>query len=133
MIHARRRWLNAVVANLWPYELRMYNNVKNWTPSFQNPDKNIQQVLFLGPKWTQTPSIEIFRFLVYVIYSSFQATQPHHKWSEISSVGVYLGMSSIKSNNVALVLYQKKGLFRQQFHVNFDTQFYTLVQEELSL
>ena len=50
LIHAIRRFPNAVTENLCPYALYKNNNVVNETPSFQNPDKKIPQAVFSGPQ-----------------------------------------------------------------------------------
>ena len=71
--------------------------------------------------------------MVYVIDSTLQSMQPHHKWSDPPRVVVYLGTPQIHSNNVVLVLPLKTGLVIPQFHVDFDKKFQTVGQEELSL
>ena len=133
LIHARRRWPKVVTANLWPYKLRMANNVMNEKPSFQNYDKKIPQAIFsVSQVDPNSKHCKTFVCLVYFIDSSFQATQPHQKWSEKSRVVVYLGTSPTHSTNVVLELLLKTGLGRPQFHVKFDTKLQTVGHNELS-
>ena len=44
MIHANRRWPEAISPNLWPYAVRMANEVINITPSLQDTMKRSQKV-----------------------------------------------------------------------------------------
>ena len=46
MIHATKRWPSAITTNLWPYALRMANEMVNCTPSLV--DKRIPLEVFSG-------------------------------------------------------------------------------------
>ena len=65
--------------------------------------------------------------------NTLQDMQPHHKWTDCSRVGVYIGDPPVQSKIVVLVISLKNELVRPQFHVNFDSQFQTVGQEDLPL
>ena len=46
LVHANKRWPKAITANLWPYAIRMANDVSNETPLMQDPAKRTAQQLF---------------------------------------------------------------------------------------
>jgi hypothetical protein len=39
-LHANKRWSKAISTNLWPYAIRMANDVLNKTPNFQDKAKH---------------------------------------------------------------------------------------------
>ena len=125
MIHANRRWPEAVSVNLWPYALRMANNVLNATPSKSrtNPPVNA----FTGTKVSiNTKHFFHFGCPVYVLDSRMQAGKKIGKWEARKKIGVYLGQSAQHAQSVALVLSLTTGLVSPQFHVTLDSSFQTL-------
>jgi hypothetical protein len=49
LLHAKRRWPSAVTANLWPYAVRMANDVHNFVPSIKegvSPIERFSQVQY---------------------------------------------------------------------------------------
>jgi len=60
LIHAHRRWPEAITSNLWPYTLRMANSIHNKTPSLkfrQSPSEKFTGTQDLQePKYFQTLS-----------------------------------------------------------------------------
>jgi hypothetical protein len=55
LIHAKRRWPKCVTANLWPYVLRMANDVLNETPNMLDKQKRTPQQIFANTKALPNP------------------------------------------------------------------------------
>ena len=131
LIHATKRWPKVVNAALWPYALRMANDVYNNTPNLQDDKKRSPMNVFsnneevrINPKHYKP-----FGCPVYVLDNELQKGNIHHKWKQRSRVGVYLGRSPRHGRNVALVLSLETGHVSPQFHVVFDPSFHTVKQE----
>jgi hypothetical protein len=124
LIHAKHRWPTAITANLWPYALRMANDVLNSTPSSKFPDGRIPISSFSKSNISTNPTHwQPFGCPVYVLTTSRQTSGIQNKWAERSKVGIYLGRSPQHAQSVALVLSLETGLVSPQFHVSFDPTF----------
>jgi Reverse transcriptase (RNA-dependent DNA polymerase) len=127
LIHAKHRWPSAITANLWPYAVRMANDVLNSTPSSKFPDGRIPMSSFSKSNVTVNPiHWQPFGCPIYVLSAARQTTGIQNKWSERSKVGIYLGRSPQHAQSVALVLSLETGLVSPQFHVSFDPTFQTM-------
>jgi Reverse transcriptase (RNA-dependent DNA polymerase) len=127
LIHAKHRWPSAITANLWPYAIRMANDVLNATPSSKFPDGRIPSSSFSKSNVVTNPiHWHPFGCPVYVLSGAKQTTGIQHKWSERAKVGIYLGRSPQHAQSVALVLNLETGLVSPQFHVTFDPTFQTM-------
>lgn len=125
LIHANKRWPTVVSANLWPYAVRMANDVFNATPDLKR--KHVPIEAFSGTKVTMNPShFSHFGCPVYVLDNDLQAGKKINKWQYRSRVGCYLGQSPQHARTVALVLSLETGLVLPQFHVKMDTTFQTM-------
>jgi len=125
MIHANKRWPAAVNANLWPYAVRMANNLYNVMPDLQQ--KHVPIEAFSGTKVTINPKHwSHFGCPVYVLDNDLQAGKKINKWQYRARVGSYLGQSLQHERTVALVLSLETGLVSPQFHVQMDTTFQTM-------
>ena len=92
MLHATARWPQAMSPHLWPYAMRMANDVMNSTPTRKDVKSAIQ--VFSGTD--VRTRLENFRPLgcpVYVLQNSLQAGQQIPKWHKCTQVGLYLGHS----------------------------------------
>ena len=125
LIHASRRWPNAIDSHLWPYALRMANDIANHTPDLKRKVIPIEQ--FAGTKVATNPK-DWYHFgcPVYVANAKVQAGKKVSKWSERARVGIYLGHSPQHARTVGLVLSLTTGLLSPQFHIKPDTTFHTL-------
>jgi hypothetical protein len=133
LIHANKRWPKAITTNLWPYALRMANDVLNETPLMQNKEKRSPQQLFSNTMVQPNPKHwKPFGCPVYVLENSLQSGRGiFHKWKQRSRVGIYLGRSPQHSRSVALVLDRATALVSPQFHITFDPSFHTCKQDTL--
>uniref|UniRef100_UPI00293D8CF2 reverse transcriptase domain-containing protein n=1 Tax=Janthinobacterium sp. TaxID=1871054 RepID=UPI00293D8CF2 len=126
ILHAQQRWPSAVTANLWPYAVRMANDVSNDTPSIKGgvaPIELFAQVA-VSPRVKHSHT---FGSPVYVLDTALQtAGKRIPKWARRARVGLYLGTSPRHSRKVALVLSLRTGHVSPQFHVVFDDLFETL-------
>ena len=106
LIHAAKRWPNAVTANLWPYAVRMANESSNELPSLAFKDGRTPLQSFASSRATTNPKFwQPFACPVYVLDSTLQtAGAIFGKWKERSRVGLYLGRSPTHAKSVALVL-----------------------------
>ena len=129
LIHAQHRWPKAIDAHLWPYALRVANEVHNSTPTIGREDHKSPFELFARSE--VTPNLNHFQPFgcpVFVLDNKMQSGQKLPKWEVRSRMGVYLGMSMQHARSVALVLNLKTGHVSPQFHVTFDPKFETVRQ-----
>ncbi len=91
--HANKRWPKAVSANLWPYAIRIANDVLNETPHLQDKSNRMAQQIFSGTLVQMNPKHwKHFGCPVYVLDKNLQAgTGIFHKWKQRANVGIYLG------------------------------------------
>ena len=132
LIHANRRWPNAITPELWPYALRQANICINAAPSLQDKQRRSPNQLF------ENHNVEInvkhwhrFGCPIYVLAEPLRDNKPFHKWKYRSRVGVYLGQSPIHNQSVALVLSLETGHVSPQFHTKFDGSFHSNKQINL--
>jgi transposase InsO family protein len=128
LIHAHRRWPQAISANLWPYAMRMANDAINIMPSIKNADAQSPLSTFAGSQVNPNPNDwHHFGCPVYVLDVRLQSNGAiFDKWRQRSRVGIYLGRSPQHARSVALVLNPESGLVSPQFHISFDSSFQTL-------
>ena len=103
LINGQQRWLNEITANIWPFPLKMANDVHQSTPSLKDrisPLEKISQVT-VRPKIL---SFHNFGCPVYVLDRKLAAGKSLPKWKECARVGSYLGPSPLYARSVALIL-----------------------------
>jgi hypothetical protein len=132
LIHAARRWPACITANLWPYAVRMANDIFNHCPNLKDDKSRSPIQIFGNTQVVMNPKhFQPFGCPVFILDNALQHNSPFNKWKERSRVGIYLGKSPAHSRNVALVLDRTTGLVSPQFHVKFDHSFHTVMQDEL--
>ena len=127
LIHAKSRWPDAITSNLWPYAIRLANDVFNATPETGRITNQSPNELFYNTEIR--PNLKYFQPFgcpAYVLDNRMQAGQKLPKWDLRARVGVYLGMSNQHARSVALILNIKTGHVSPQFHVKFDPLFTTV-------
>ena len=129
MIHAAHKWSACITANLWPYAVRLANDVLNNTPNPQDSARRTAEQIFSKTVTNVNEKhYQPFGCPCYVLNDALQKNAPHHKWKGRTKVGIYLGRSPQHGRNVALVLDRTTGLVSPQFHVKYDTAFSTTQQ-----
>ena len=125
LIHAQKRWSTAITTNLWPYALRMANNLHNETPSLKYRQSPLER--FTGTQVSPNPRHwHHFGAPAYVLASDVASGKHYPKWTDRARVGIYLGPSPQHARSVALVLSLTTGLSSPQFHVSIDDSFQTM-------
>lgn len=133
LLHAARRWPNAISAHLWPYAVRMANQSINQAPSLINAEGKSPQQLFEGTNVEMNPKYcKPFGCPVFVLDEKLQDGEPYNKWRSRARIGIYLGQSPVHNNSVALVLDRNTGRVSPQCHVRFDKNFHTAQQVRLT-
>jgi hypothetical protein len=124
LMHANKRWPEAITTNLWPRALRMANILNNETPSLRHKQSPLER--FTGTKVHPNPRHwHHFGAPAYVLTSEV-ASGKHYptKWTDRARVGIYLGPSPQQhARSVALVLSLTTGLCSPQFHMTIDDSF----------
>jgi hypothetical protein len=110
---------------LWPYAIRMANEVHNFSPSIKegiSPIEKFSQVQ-VSPR---VKHCHTFGCPVYVLDGKLQAGKGVPKWDDRARIGLFLGFSPRHGRKVALVLNLTTGHVSPQFHIVFDDLFDTL-------
>jgi hypothetical protein len=122
LLHATRRWPDAISANLWPYALRMANDIYNSTSSIST--KQVPVNMFSDSNIATKPKHWYpFGCPVYILDSQIQEGKRISKWATRARVGIYMGQSAQHARTIALVRSLSTGLGLPQFHVRMDTYF----------
>jgi hypothetical protein len=132
LVHGNMRCPKAVTNNLWPYALRMANDVWIETPLMQNKEKLSPHQLFSNTRTQSNPKHwKSFGCPVHVLDSSIQGGRGIiHKWKQRSKVGMCLSRLPQHASSVALALDRQTALVIPQFHVTFDPSFHTCKQDK---
>jgi hypothetical protein len=126
LLHAQRRWPEAIGTILWPFAWkdfeRRYNN-------FYLDDQGLSPL----NRFTRTTvrsdirTFHPFGCPVFVLAAGLQSVgSAIPKWDPRARVGVYLGHSPCHAGSVALVLNPRTLRVSPQYHVVFDDEFTTV-------
>jgi hypothetical protein len=125
LIHASKRWPKAINTNLWPYALRMSNDILNESPNMITGKIPIND--FSGSQIASNPKHwHSFGCPIYILDNDIQGGKKIDKWSDRAKIGINLGRSPQHAKNVYLALSLTTGLVSPQFHVKHDDKFETL-------
>jgi Reverse transcriptase (RNA-dependent DNA polymerase) len=126
ILHAQQRWSDAINAYLWPFAMKMANDISNRAPGIHtgvSPIELFSQVE-VSPRVKHSHT---FGAPVYVLDNVLQTPGIGiPKWSKRANVGIYVGISPRHSRKIALVLNLITGHVSPQFHVVVDDFFETL-------
>jgi len=127
IIHAQHRWPTAIDAHLWPYALRMANDIHNATPATDDKEGLTPYEKFHRTK-VRANYTHMYPFGCpgFVLNDRMQAGGKIPKWEWRARVGVYLGSSPSHARTVALILNLQTGYVSPQFHVKMDPKFETV-------
>ena len=103
MLHGLHKWSSMLSIHLWPYGLRMANDICNSTPCKGSDISPIE--LFAGV--TVRPKLNHYHSFgcpTYVLDKELQAQKRLPKWCSRARLGIYLGPSPNHSRSVSLVL-----------------------------
>jgi hypothetical protein len=125
LIHAIRRWPDAITTHLWPYALRKANASINQSL----PPKAISTPINCFSNQKQLVDLKHehpFGCPAYVLDRKMQSGLKGPKWESRSRVGIYLGNSEFYADTISLILSLSTGLVSPQYHVKHDDTFITL-------
>jgi GAG-pre-integrase domain len=125
LIHANRRWHEAIDARLWPNALRAADEAIINTP-FAGQDLIPLELFARTQVSPHLQDQHLFGCLVYVLDGRLQFGSKTNKWAMRSRLGIYVGKSTQHSQSVGLVLSMTTGLVSPQFHVVYDNHFETI-------
>ena len=109
----------------------MASDVYNNSPCFQLDENKSPIQMLSGSNVSINPKhYRPFGCPAFVLNNALQQSKPHSKWNERARVGVYLGKSPHHNRNVALVLNREMGLVSPQYHVSYDNEFRTVINDE---
>ena len=122
LIHAHKRWPEAISVHLWPYALRMANEMFNSMPSIST--SKIPISVFSDTQVVPNPKMwHTFGAPAFVLNAKLQAGQKINKWAKRTRMGIYLGPSPQHARTIGLVLSLETGLVSPQFHLLVDSKF----------
>ena len=125
ILHAAAHWPNGIDSSLWPMAVSHATHIYNHTP---NEHGVCPADIFHG---SLVPRHRLLDFHtwgcpVFVLDPQLQSGQKLPRWQPRSRQGVFMGLSSIHSSEVPLVLNMSTGSITPQFHVVFDDSFSTV-------
>jgi hypothetical protein len=126
ILHAQQRWSTAINAYLWPFAIKMANELSNRAPGIHTGISPIEMFsqIEMSP---QVKHSHTFGAPVYVLDNALQTPGiGTPKWSKRSNIGIYVGTSPRHSRKIALVLNLMTGHVSPQFHIVVDDFFETL-------
>ena len=132
LLHAEDKWLGAITSNLWPYAIRVANDLNNNTPSLRDDDDDTRSPYQRVSGSTVDINIthwHAFGAPVYPLLAHLQQEPwTHNKWAMRTKdhPGIYLGHSPQHARTIGLVLDTNTGLTSLQFHITVDDQFDTV-------
>ena len=120
LLHAQRRWPEAINEHLWPYAVRNAADVDNNLPRLKTKQSPLERFSSVAIR-PRAKYFHPFGCPSYVLNSKMQDNKKGPKWSERARVGIYLGNSPRHARSVGLILNLTTGLVSPQYHVSYDT------------
>ena len=129
LLHAAKRWPEAVNTHLWPYAIRMANDSLNATPWLQDKKLRTPLEMFSGSNVGVNPvHWHHFGCPAFVLDKNMQVGKRPKggKWMGRAQMGIYLGQSPQHARSVALILNLQTGRVTPEFHVKMDSKFHSV-------
>jgi hypothetical protein len=124
LLHAQRRWPDAISTHLWTYAIRAANNSRNYAPANENGTCPLSRFCNTASVPTSQNQHQ-FGCPTYVLKKELQDQKKIRKWSDRTRIGINLGYSSRHALNVSLILNLQTGLVSPQYHCQYDDLFET--------
>jgi hypothetical protein len=124
LVHVKHRWPRAINSHLWPYALRMANDLHMNTPTISG--KAPIELFSQFATATDPKHYHPFGCPVYVLSERQAADGKGAKWVERSRVGINIGSSPVHARNVTLVLNVETANASPQFQIKHDDLFETV-------
>jgi hypothetical protein len=124
LLHAQRRWPDAINTHLWPYAIKAANDSRNNSPTSKCDDCPISRFC----NTAKAPRIHHqhhFGCPVYVLGKQMQDGKKAKKWQDRTRIGINLGYSPRHASSVSLILNIETGLVSPQYHCTYDDLFET--------
>jgi len=124
LLHAQRRWPDAINTHLWTYAIKAANDSRNYAPTIEND--TCQTSRFCNT--ASVPTIQNqhhFGCPTYILKKELQDHKKIRKWSDRTRIGINLGYSSRHALSVSLILNLQTGLVSPQYHCQYDDLFET--------
>jgi transposase InsO family protein len=115
LLHAQRRWPDAINTHLWPYAIRCANETRNTCPT-KTSDLSPLNRFCQSDKRPSYRHQHHFGCPVYVLHKDIQDGKKARKWTDRTRIGINLGPSPRHASSVALILNLNNGLVSPQFH-----------------
>ena len=122
LLHAQRRWPDAINTHLWPYAIRCANETRNTCPT-KTSDLSPLNQFCQSDKRPSYRHQHHFGCPVYVLNKGIQDGKKARKWTDRTRIGINLGPSPRHASSVALILNLNTGLVSPQFHCQYDDLF----------
>jgi hypothetical protein len=129
LLHAQRRWPDAINTHLWTYAIRAANDSRNYAPTNENDTSPMSRLCTTS----SIPTIQNqhhFGCPTYVLKKELQDHKKIRKWSDRTRVGINLGYISRHALNVSLILNLQTGLVSPQYHCQYDDLFETTTKTQ---
>jgi transposase InsO family protein len=100
LLHAQRRWPDAITTHLWPYALRAANDSRNNTPTAKSNECPMSRFC----RTARVPKLRHqhhFGCPVYVLSKDMQDGKKARKWEDRTRVGINLGYSPRHAHTVS--------------------------------
>ena len=127
MAEAQIQWPQAIATMLWTYAMRHTQYNLNHTPSpLLLKETSPHEAYTSTVTRRHTADAVPFGCPVYTTKDEICDGLPFKKWERRTTVGLYLGTSTILSSRNGLILNLVTGLVSTRFHFNFDKTFTTV-------
>lgn len=122
LLHAARRWPDAIDSHLWPYALRQAVDCLN--KSVRPQTKLSPLEMFSGvPALPNVSQDHTFGCPAFALDGRLQDKKKIGKWDNRARLAIFLGHSPQHAQSVGLLLSLTTGLVSPQFHVKYDDLF----------
>ena len=125
LLFAVHKWPKMLSMALWPYALRMANEVRNATP-LDKQNKTPQELFTQVEIAPKLKHFHTFGCPTYILDNRLQGNKALQKWQARSRLGIYLGPSPNHSRSISLILNPRTGHTSPQYHVKHDDFFETV-------